>query len=347
MGTGQAGHAIWNVMLVERPQWAHWLPVGIGIGIAIYFSLPTEPPSWLGGICTVAVLILYFLIRSDIGKLCVLVLITLSLGLAAAQWRTKSVKAPTIHERTGPVRIIGEIERLDLGEKRTRLILSSLNITGRDKDRTPGKIRLSFKGADDLINNLLPGTRVSVFAILRPPPPPSMPAAFDFQRHAFFQGIGAYGFILGPVEVIGDGANPDSQSLIRRIETLRLYISKRVHSLHGDASGAVAAALMTGHRSYIPEDVMQDMRDAGIAHLLAISGLHIGLVAGIVFATVRLLLALVPMIGLRIDAKKTAAWFAIPAALAYAVLAGLTVPTERAFLMTGLMLTGVLIDRRA
>ena len=346
-GIGRAGYAIWDVLLAERPQWAHWLPVGIGTGIAIYFSLPTEPALWLGCICTVACLILYILIRSDVGKLCTFVLISISLGLAVAQWRTEAVKTPFIHERSGPVRITGEIDTMELREKGARLVLSSLSIDRVDTKKTPGKIRLSLKGDGSVTETLLPGTRVSVLAILRPPPPPSMPGAFDFQRRAFFQGIGAYGFILGPVDIIGESPDSDGKALVRRIETLRLQISKRVHHLQDNDSGAVAAALMTGHRSFISEEVLQDMRDAGIAHLLAISGLHIGLVAGIVFATVRLLLALVPIIGLRNNTKKTAAWIAIPAAFAYAVLAGLTVPTERAFLMTGLMLTGILIDRRA
>lgn len=58
------------------------------------------------------------------------------------------------------------------------------------------------------------------------------------------------------------------------------------------ASGAVAAALMVGERGAIPSDVRAAMQQSGLAHLLAISGLHLGLVAGFVFFAVRGALAL-------------------------------------------------------
>jgi len=103
---------------------------------------------------------------------------------------------------------------------------------------------------------------------------------------------------------------------------------------------------MTGERSAIPVPVMQAIRDSGLAHLLAISGLHIGLVAGILFISVRALLALVGPWALRYPIKKWAAASAIAGALAYALIAGSTVPTQRAFLMVGLVLLAVMLDRR-
>jgi competence protein ComEC len=104
-------------------------------------------------------------------------------------------------------------------------------------------------------------------------------------------------------------------------------------------------ALITGERGAVPEDVTQAMRDSGLAHLLAISGLHLGLVAGFVFLLVRGGLALVPAIALRRPIKKWAAAAAIVAAFGYLLLAGAPVPTQRAFVMTGLVLLAVMIDR--
>jgi competence protein ComEC len=91
---------------------------------------------------------------------------------------------------------------------------------------------------------------------------------------------------------------------------------------------------------------MQAIRDSGLAHLLAISGLHIGLVAGILFIGVRAMLALVGPLALRYPFKKWAAATAIAGALAYALIAGSTVPTQRAFLTVGLVLAAVMLDRR-
>lgn len=103
---------------------------------------------------------------------------------------------------------------------------------------------------------------------------------------------------------------------------------------------------MTGERGAIPEPVIAAIRDSGLAHLLAISGLHIGLVAGVLFFGARAGLALVPFVALRQPIKKWAALAAIGGALAYALLTGATVPSQRAFLMISLVLLAVLVDRR-
>ena len=91
---------------------------------------------------------------------------------------------------------------------------------------------------------------------------------------------------------------------------------------------------------------MDAFRDSGLAHLLAISGLHIGLVAGIIFIALRGALALIPALALAHPIKKWAAVAAIAGAFGYTVVAGATVPTQRAFLMIGLVLMAVLFDRR-
>jgi len=112
-------------------------------------------------------------------------------------------------------------------------------------------------------------------------------------------------------------------------------------------AGTVAAALMTGERGAIPDDVLQAMRDSGLAHLLAISGLHVGLIAGLVFFAVRAAIALAPALAVRVQAKKWAALGAAVAGFCYLWLVGATVPTQRAFLMLALVLLAVALDRSA
>ena len=108
-----------------------------------------------------------------------------------------------------------------------------------------------------------------------------------------------------------------------------------------------AFAGLTGARGAIPKATLTAMRNSGLAHLLAISGLHVGLVAGLLFFGVRALLALVPALALRYPIKKWAAVAAGLGAFAYLALTGATVPTQRAYLMVGLVLLGVLLDRNA
>lgn len=108
---------------------------------------------------------------------------------------------------------------------------------------------------------------------------------------------------------------------------------------------AVAAALATGQRGGIPEDVRDDIRNSRLAHLLAISGLHLGLVAGFVFALVRGGLALWPHAALGWPRKKIAAVIALAAAAVCLMMAGVTIPTWHAFLMTAIVLVAILVNR--
>lgn len=112
-------------------------------------------------------------------------------------------------------------------------------------------------------------------------------------------------------------------------------------------TGASAAAIMTGDRSGMGQCTLTDLRASNLAHLLAISGLHIGLSTGFVFAVIRYGLALVPAIALRWPAKKVAAVFAMIVGAFYLLLSGGNVATERAFIMAAVMLVAVLLDRRA
>lgn len=332
----------------ERGQWALWLPAGFGVGIAGFFALPMDPPLWVGPLTAGVAGLLWRTVRQDGWRALGIAVLIGALGFSAAAWRTERIAAPQLHQRLGPVRIAGDVAAIEPSLSGGKVILERVWIKGLAAASTPHRIRISVHGDAKTLAHLRIGNRVNALAGLRPPPPPVMPGAFDFQRHAFFLGIGAYGFVLGDIHTDGMRQDPGLwAAAARRIASTRHAIVARARTGGPEAAGAVAAALLTGHRGYIPEATLVVMRDAGIAHLLAISGLHIGLVAGIVFGFVRLSIAAVPWAGLRLNGKKTAAALAIPAAFAYAVLAGFTVPTERAFLMTSLMLAGVLIDRRA
>lgn len=104
---------------------------------------------------------------------------------------------------------------------------------------------------------------------------------------------------------------------------------------------------MTGDRGAIPQEALTAMRDAGLAHLLAISGLHIGLVGGLIFFMLRLILACFDRVALRYPVKKWVALGALACSFAYLLISGGTLPTQRAFLMLSLVMLAVIIDRVA
>jgi len=335
-------------MLRNRSRWALWVPVFFGLGIAVYFNLPVEPPFWAGPVGLVAALSSAFIFRKlakTPAMILAMVLAIIAAGFTAAQFRTTTVKAPMLTQRIGPTAVSGRIAAVESFPKASRVTLEKPRIAGLRPDLVPEKIRIKLKGAQPPMQA---GDWIRVRAFLSPPSPPAAPGAFDFQRQSFFKGLGGVGFSIGIAEIIAKDENSESgiASFELGLSQIRQNISTRVRATLDGRAGAVAAALMTGDRSAIPEEVLEAMRDSGLAHLLAISGLHIGLVATILFIGFRGLMALSPALTLQFPIKKFAAVIAIAGALAYALIAGATVPTQRAFLMVGLVLIAVLVDRR-
>jgi competence protein ComEC len=131
------------------------------------------------------------------------------------------------------------------------------------------------------------------------------------------------------------------------VATLRTDLSRRLAEQLGPERGAFAAAITTGDRAGVREETMQALRDSNLAHLLAISGLHMGLLTGLVFVIVRLGLALAGRASLVWNAKKIAAAAAIGAGLCYLAVSGASIATQRAFIMVTVMFGAVLLDRPA
>jgi competence protein ComEC len=336
--------AIADQLAGERDRWAPWLPVGLGAGIGLYFALPFEPPPWFGPAALAAVMGLGYLVRRRPAWL----MLTIATGLicagfAVAQWRTFSVAAPMLTERLGPTGISGRVIRIEAFPKGARVTLEKPRISRLQPNLTPERIRLRLRGPQPAIN---PGDWVRLRAMVMPPSPPAAPGAFDFQRQSFFRRLGGVGFALGPAQVLAPSGGGGWDGLLLGLARLRQGIAARVKAGLDGIPGAIAAALMTGDRSAIPKETMATMRDSGLAHLLAISGLHMGLVAGILFVSLRGGLALVGPLALGFPIKKWAAAAAILGAFAYGMVAGATVPTQRAFLMIFLVLAAVLFDRR-
>ena len=134
---------------------------------------------------------------------------------------------------------------------------------------------------------------------------------------------------------------------LQALSTAGFAVLARIGAQLDGQSGAVAIALVTGQRGGIAETTREDMRAAGLAHLLAISGLHMGLVAGLLFFALRAAFALVPGLALHHPIKKWAALGAAGGAFVYLNLVGASIPAQRAFLMVAVVLLAVLLERRA
>ncbi len=316
-----------------------WLPVGLGLGIAIYFALPAEPPPGPAAVAGAGLAALAAAVLRRRGPTRALAAfgLALVLGLLLAVERTQRVAAPVL-ARPGTHTVEGQVVAVEPRGGRFRLLLEEVRITGLAPAETPVRVRV---GAGRAAGDLRAGDRIRLRARLLPPAGPFHPGGFDFARRAWFQRIGAVGWALGaPERLSRGGAGP-----WERLGELRRTVAERARGRIGGIEGEVAAALLTGLRGGIPGTVWEAMQRSGLAHLLAISGLHLGLVAATAWFAVRYGLALLPAVALRWPLRKLAAAAGILAAFAYLLLSGAPVPTRRAFVTIALALTAVLLDR--
>ena len=347
---GRVAAAVAARFLAEQERWPLWLPVCFGLGIALYFALPIEPPFWLGGAGSLVCLVVFLLFgRRFKARFAGLALLVFCLGFAAAQLRSAWVEAPVLDGRWGPASLTAEVLAVEQRERGWRFLLRPLDMEGLEPSAYPAKVRVTALRVEGAPR---PGNSVTLRARLRAPSPPSMPGTFDFARQAYFQQLGGIGFALGPLRTLPEsGPEAGSRSLLDRWSLFwaeaRQAIAGRIAALLPGQSGAVAVALVTGQRSGLAEATREDMRGAGLAHLLAISGLHMGLVAGLLFFSLRAGFALVPNLALHRPIKKWAAIGAGLGAFIYLCLVGGTIPAQRAFLMLSIVLLAVLLDRRA
>lgn len=325
------------------PRLVLWLPVAFGSGVGVYFALDAEPAFWIAP-AFAALAAAFALAGREAGGVRVLAgaILALAGGFAVAQYRAHDVAAPTIERRLGPVSVEGRIVELEPRPDGVRATLDRLAIQGLAPDATPERVRLRL---DIKLGAFVPGDEIRVArAYLLPPPMPSAPGAFDFARQAWFERLGGVGYASGAVARVAAAERPGWRAALA---VWRAEVARRTLAALPEPAGAIAAALITGEQGAVPADALSAFRDSGLQHILSISGLHIGMVAGIVFFAVRLALALVPFVALRADTKKLAALAALAAITFYTAFAVPSVPTLRSWLMTGIVLLALLIDRTA
>jgi competence protein ComEC len=322
-----------------------WLPVAFASGILIYFSLPREPDFVALLAVAAALAVLTWLRRNTAAGLLVLTAATaMASGLLAAKVRTDWVDAPAL-SRNVTATVTGWIsatEESARGGKRVLIRVASIDGMATAAQPRIARITIRAKAMD-----LKAGDAVAVLASIGPPGGPVMPGGYDFAFAPFFQRIGASGFAFGAAKPADIGPPPLGIRLLQPLAQLRDMLRVRIEEALPGNYGHIAAALVMGDQRGIDEATQDDMRASGLGHILSISGLHLALVAGSVFWLVRALLALSPGLALNFPIKKWAAGAALGVATFYTGISGAEVATVRSWVMLAIMLTAILIDRRA
>ncbi len=333
-------------LLRQVPNAILWWPVCIAAGIGFFFSLPQDPWAWVAILVLAVAVPSYLVARKRDRFFASTVALAISLfavGFVSAQIRTHVVAAPILNDEIGPEIFIGTAIQVEAIETSWRVTLDRLEIPSLGLSETPDRIRVRLPGSHGIPRV---GDKIEVRAIVRPPGRPVAPGAFDFQRYSFFKKLGGVGFSVGRWQAI-EADNSERMTLLDNIKAMRARVADRIATALPNESGAIARALVTGERNAVPETLQEAYREAGLAHMLAISGLHMSLIAGLAFIVLRFILAIFMPISERFDIKKIAAVAALCAAFFYLLLSGGNVPAQRAFIMISVVFIAVLIDRTA
>ena len=329
----------------EADRYFLWAPVLISGGLVAYFALPREP-GWLvvaGVFCGSA--LLAALTGRRLGMVPALALLLVAAGFLLGKARTEFLMTPVLGKDSGVVALTGWVESVEIrSPKRQRAVIRIVTLEP-PRAQTVERLRISFSRKT---LDLVPGNFISFKARLFKPRWPVAPGAFDFARRDWFRGIGGSGFAFGEALIDpGQVDKPVELALSAHIAWLRNKIASAARAHLNGETAAFAVAVLTGMRGGLSEESVENLRAAGLAHLLAISGLHMGLIAFTLFWLVRAALAFSTHAVLCWPIKKIAAVVALLGGAVYLALSGGAVSTQRAYIMITIMFLAVIVDRPA
>ena len=328
-----------NILYKEYGNWILWVPVFIGSGILINLNLPCNPIIWPVYLCLLSVLVLSIFV-SSIKRIFLITIILMLSGFVAVDVRIRNVYTPIINQETKIVNIKAKVDAIINKEKDVRLVLS--HIESRNLEVTPKKIRLVVK--TKIPSDLNVGDKIKTIAKLDKPPLPAIPYGYDFAKLSYFQSIGGIGYTLSKITIIDKA---QERNWNHYIENIRKYIFDKFTRNMDFPNGDIASALTVGKRDSIDKQTIENIRKSGLAHLLAISGLHLSLVTGIIFASTRTIFASSESLTLNYNTKKFASFVAIIGGAFYLYLSGAPISAQRAFIMVSALLLGIMLDRQA
>jgi competence protein ComEC len=305
-------------------------------GIVVLQPLPALPSPYLSLVLLSLLLLFWWLPRMRL-------LAIFIAGLLWAWWRADLVLSQQLPpELEGKdVEVVGTVasvpEPSDTGV-RFVFAIASLRYQGQ-LPQAPGRVRLSWYQDPP---PLRAGDVWQLRVRLKRPRGLMNPGGFDYEAWLFQQRLRATGYVRAE----GPNRRLIADPIGRPVDRARQRLAEEISTaLAGRPYAGVVIALAIGEGYGIAAEQWQVLRDTGTIHLMAISGSHITLVAGLVLLLARRLWALPGRTVLLWPAPHAAAAAGLAAAAGYAALSGFSIPTQRALLMLAVVLIGLLLRR--
>lgn len=349
----------------QSDRWTLWIPVGLSLGIAGYClmhhqrAMEHHLPFIFAGLFLVLPMALFILmapffydhpIPTKQNAYCPMIwhgcvrflswgVLWGCIGAGSMMMRTWSLRCPVIHGVVAPVWITGHVQEVDHLASTSCLFQ---RVVLKIKDNSPAPSALNNMRVRVTIRTscapLYEGDIIRFKVQLMPLSGPNTPGGYDGRLQAFYDKISGVGFALTSPDIVGR-----KPSLIQK---WRHYLTRYLHQHLSPPLGAIACGLVTGDKAALPDDVRQKFSVSGLAHILAIAGLHISIVSGICFSLCRRALALIPSCALYLNLDKIAGIFSLGVGWFYLHISGNRCPAQRAFWMMASAVFAVFMVRK-
>ncbi|MDR0633240.1 MAG: ComEC/Rec2 family competence protein [Holosporales bacterium] len=291
-------------------------------------------------------------------------------GFCAATIRTNCVRTPAFPKELLDTTIRGVIESIEDVPRGTperqriirRIILADIKLPSkasnspklRDALNSKG-IKIRLQGTLKKLNKVGLFSRITLRAHIFPPPFPLTLHGYDAPFDAYFKGISAFGKLKEVHKCANDeppqntplntasATNSITQST-HSIQKIRFALKQRIETFLNPRTAPIANALIVGDKSGITLRSRENFTKSGLSHILAISGLHMGLLSLMIFFMLSKVLALVPNLAEMFPVKKLSALLTIPVALFYLLLSGGSFSAMRSFIMVCISMIAILVD---
>lgn len=328
-----------NDYFSEQSRWIHWLPVGLILGISTYFSLYDEPRIYIYiALLLITTLLIMHASKYPQYKLFTYITSGFCIGFCTIGLHVCFNITPMFSDVQNSESIIGYIESIEShpykDDNSCRIILNRIKI---DQTYYPAKLRLNI--SKDTSENFEINDQLTLSGKIYPIPMPSSLYGYFARRAAFLQCIGG---TINITKLINH-----KKSETNSFKQYRFAITQKLLENLEKPYGSIASALITGDRSYIPHELRQSFINAGLAHVLAISGLHLSIISGLIFLLLRRCICALPVYSIYFPAKKISACLAIIATMFYMVIANFGIPVQRSFIMITLAMLAICLDRTA